>query len=57
MCYYYTQLGTEERSEFLVYMATSLSIDHKAVQELIMHNPEVRGRLNVPYLDKVKWII
>ncbi|XP_066944260.1 malonyl-CoA decarboxylase, mitochondrial-like isoform X1 [Macrobrachium rosenbergii] len=40
MCYYYTQLGTEERSEFLIHMATSLSIDHKAVQELIKHNPE-----------------
>lgn len=40
MCYYYTQLSTEERSEFLLHMASSLSIDHTAVQELIKRGPE-----------------
>ncbi|KAK7085778.1 hypothetical protein SK128_021160 [Halocaridina rubra] len=40
MCYFYTQLGTDERSEFLIYMATSLSIDHKAVQDVINNRPD-----------------
>ncbi|XP_045132517.1 malonyl-CoA decarboxylase, mitochondrial-like isoform X1 [Portunus trituberculatus] len=41
MCYYYTQLGTDERSEFLMYMATALSTDHHVVEELIQQKPKV----------------
>lgn len=43
MCYYYTQLGTDERSEFLIYMATALSTDHHVVEELIHQKPKVEG--------------
>ncbi|XP_050704081.1 malonyl-CoA decarboxylase, mitochondrial-like isoform X2 [Eriocheir sinensis] len=43
MCYYYTQLGTDERSEFLLYMATALSTDHRVVEELIQQKPVVGG--------------
>ncbi|XP_037777406.1 malonyl-CoA decarboxylase, mitochondrial-like [Penaeus monodon] len=40
MCYFYSQLGSDERSDFLIYMATSLSIDHNNVQELIQQRPQ-----------------
>ena len=44
MCYYYTQLGTDERSEFLMYMATALSTDHHVVEELIQQKPKLSGQ-------------
>nr|XP_045607335.1 malonyl-CoA decarboxylase, mitochondrial-like isoform X2 [Procambarus clarkii] len=40
MCYYYSQLGTDEKSDFLIHMATALSTNHQAVQELIQQKPE-----------------
>lgn len=40
MCYYYSQLGTDEQSDFLIHMATALSTDHHAVQELIQQRPQ-----------------
>lgn len=41
MCYYYSRLGTDEQSDFLIHMATALSTDHQAVQELIQQRPKL----------------
>lgn len=42
VCYYYSQLGTEERSDFLIHMATVFSTNHMAVEQLLQQKPQVR---------------
>ncbi|KAG7158632.1 Malonyl-CoA decarboxylase-like, partial [Homarus americanus] len=41
MCYFYSRLGTDERSDFLIYMATTLSTNHKALHDLIQQKPKL----------------
>nr|XP_053649090.1 malonyl-CoA decarboxylase, mitochondrial-like [Cherax quadricarinatus] len=55
MCYYYSQLGTDERSEFLIHMATSLSTNHQAVQELIQQKPQVDLTALISYAQLLIW--
>lgn len=40
LCYFFSQLGNEERTDFLIHMATSLSPNHEIITQLIEEQPK-----------------
>ncbi|CAL4173446.1 unnamed protein product, partial [Meganyctiphanes norvegica] len=40
MCYFFSQLGNEERTDFLVHIATSLTPNHEIISQLIKEQPK-----------------
>ncbi|KAK4304483.1 hypothetical protein Pmani_007792 [Petrolisthes manimaculis] len=55
VCYYYSQLGTEERSDFLIHMATVFSTNHMAVEQLIQQKPQVDIDGNKMEAQRLRW--
>lgn len=57
MCYFFSQLGNEERTDFLIHMATNLSPNHEIITQLIEEQPkdEVLVKTNDSEAQIIRW--